>query len=100
MDRPDACYIHRQDGTKEPIFGTPREEFDLGTGYWEKWQKAEAEAEKLRVVAEYARHELTTLHGLYAHDGNPEHVWRLDVSGALGSLDEVLARPDDEGDER
>jgi hypothetical protein len=54
--------------------------------------------EKIREALEDARHELTTLHGLYAFDGEaPEESWRLDTSKTLAKLDEALgARPSGE----
>ena len=45
---------------------------------------------RARAALEDARHALTTLHGLYAHDGNPEQSWRLDESRVLGRIDAAL----------
>ena len=46
----------------------------------------------LRKAAIIARHELDTLHGLYAHDGNPEYTYRIDVSATCAAIDRALAR--------
>jgi hypothetical protein len=45
---------------------------------------------QLQAACEAARHELTTLHGLHAHDGNPAATWQIDTSAALAQLDAVL----------
>lgn len=46
---------------------------------------------RMKAALEEARHELTTLHGLYAFDGAaPEESWRLDESKVLAKMDEVL----------
>ncbi len=48
-------------------------------------------SEELREALEEARHELTTLHGLYAFDGAaPEESWRLNTSKTLTKIDEAL----------
>lgn len=39
----------------ERVLGTAQEEFDIGTGYWEKWQRAESDAEELREEVERLR---------------------------------------------
>jgi hypothetical protein len=46
-----------------------------------------------RKALEDTRHELTTLHGLYAHDGKPEHTWRLDTSASVAKIDAALKAP-------
>ena len=44
-----------------------------------------------REAMEYARHELTTLHGLVAADGAaPTITWEIDTSVAVAKLDTVL----------
>jgi hypothetical protein len=58
--------------------------------YDRNWTDAANEAERLRAALEAARHELTTLHGLYAHDGVPGETWRLDASRILAKIDAVL----------
>jgi hypothetical protein len=41
--------------------------------------------------AEAARHELTTLHGLYAFDGAaPSETWRISTAAAMEVLDGAL----------
>jgi hypothetical protein len=59
--------------------------------------RAEADA-MLAILAplyqalEAARHELTTLHGLWAYDGAaPQEPWQLDERSTLARLDAVLA---------
>jgi hypothetical protein len=52
----------------------------------------EGEVARMRAALEDARHELTTLHGLYAFDGaSPAETWRLDTGKTVEKVDEALA---------
>lgn len=46
----------------------------------------------LRDLLAACHHELTTYHGLYAHDGDPAQVWRLDCKELLDKLSAASPR--------
>jgi hypothetical protein len=48
----------------------------------------------IRRALEAAQHELTALHGLHAHDGDPAQTWQVDTAGVLAQLDAALAALD------
>lgn len=74
----------------------------LRISFLEEWMTAWGEPvassfkseDGLRAALEDARHELTTLHGLYAFDGAaPKESWRLDTSKTLAKIDGALGEP-------
>ena len=44
-------------------------------------------------VLRACRHELTTHHGLYAHDGDPALAWQLDCKALMDRIDALLPAP-------
>lgn len=56
--------------------------------------KALVKAVELTVLQEdvlrACRHELTTHHGLYAHDGDPALAWQLDCKALMERIDATL----------
>ena len=59
---------------------------------------ARGRQEAIRTALEAARHELSTLHGLYAFDGEaPEETWRLDTTQVVGLIDDLAPKGEGEG---
>lgn len=79
---------------------------DLGDGRALEFQHADlsqlgaalVKAVELTVLQEdvlrACRHELTTHHGLHAHDGDPALAWQLDCKTLLDRIDATLPAPD------
>lgn len=84
--RPDARYIYRRDGNREPIYGTPKEEFDIATGYHRQVVKLKKENAELRESLSASQER--------------ERLLREDLRGAydfLNALAKVLMKSEEEG---